>query len=71
MTKVDDLNAKVDALQAAVDADQASDAKVVADLQAEVDLLKGELANGASPEQLDALATRLDAIAADVAGPNA
>lgn len=71
MADIQSLQNKVDELQAAVDADQAADAQVVADLQAEVDRLKGELANGATPEQIQAIVDRLETIKNDVAGTNA
>ena len=71
MAAIDDLRTKVAELQATVDADQASDAAVVAALQAEIDRLNGELAAGATGEQLAEIAASLDTIKSDVAGPNA
>ncbi len=70
MAAIDDLRLKVSELQATVDADQASDAQVVRDLQAEIDRLNGELAGGASADQVAEIVAALDAIKADVAGPN-
>ena len=84
-SKITDLSGKVDTLQAAIDADQASDAQVVSDLTAANDALKAtvadleaQLANGITPEQLqasidslNAVSAKVDAAKTDVAGPNA
>lgn len=64
--KVTELEGKVDTLQTAIDADQASDAQVVAALKDEIATLQGQLANGATPEELAALSSRLQGIAAKV-----
>lgn len=71
MAAIDDLRAEVATLQATVDADQASDAAVVAAMQAEIDRLTGELANGATAAQVAEVVEALRAISADVSGPNA
>jgi hypothetical protein len=71
MATLQELTDKVMELQAAVDADQAADAAVIVSLQAEIDRLNGELANGATPEQLAGVIASLEAIKIDVSGPNA
>lgn len=71
MASIQELKDQVTELQAAVDADQASDAGVVAALQAQVDALTAQLAGSPSPEQLQEVIDSLKSIQADVAGPNA
>jgi hypothetical protein len=71
MATLQELKDKVQELQDAVDADQAGDAQVVADLQAEIDRLKADLANGATPEQIAEVVASLESIKGDVSGPNA
>ncbi len=72
-TKVTDLDAKVDSLQSQVDAEQAdiaallaTNATVVSDLNAQIAALQEQIANGATPEQLQEVADGLTAIAAKV-----
>lgn len=71
MASLQELNDKITELQAAVDADQAADAAVIAALQAEIDRLNTELAEGATPAQLADVIAALETIKADVSGPNA
>ena len=69
--KLDALNAKVDELQVTVDAVQAkiearllADAAIIADLQSQI-------ANGATPEQLQAVVDKIEAANVDLAATSA
>ncbi len=80
MALIDDLNGqiaelstKADALQATVDSEQAdikalldTNAQVVTDLNTEIASLKEQLANGATPEQLQASIDGITAVAAKI-----
>lgn len=72
--KVSGLENQVAALQVTVDNDQASDAAVVlalnaqnADLQAQIVALNEQIANGATPEQLAEISTRLSGVSESIA----
>lgn len=71
MAAIDDLRVKVEELQAAVDADQASDAAVVAAMQAEIDRLNALGTDGATAAEVAEIVSRLEGLIADVSGPNA
>lgn len=89
MALIDDLKAqntefaiKIDALQVTVDAEQADiaallavNAQVVSDLNDQIAVLQDQIANGATPAQLQelidanaAIIAKIDAASADVAG---
>lgn len=66
MASVQDLNAKVDALQVALDDEQAVITTAVTGLETTIQQLKDQIAANGTPEELDAIATKLDAITADL-----
>lgn len=59
MSKLDELNAKVDEMQAHVDAMQEA-------IAAAIQALKDQIANGATPEQLQAVIDRLSVVEGDI-----
>ncbi len=68
MALIDDLNAKVDALQASLDNEQAQVANAINALNETVAGLQAQLADGATPEQVQALIDKIGAITTDLEG---
>jgi hypothetical protein len=66
MSALDDLKAEVATLKQVVADDQTADAATVAALQAQIDTLTGELANGASASQIAEVTAALQDIQAGV-----
>lgn len=68
MEKLDELSAKVDALQVALDAEQAQIAAAIDGLSATIVALEAQLADGATPEAVQVIIDKVDAIKADLEG---
>lgn len=68
MATVTELNAKVDELQANLDAEQEQVRAAISALEVVVADLRDQLAKGATPAELDALATRIEDINTDLMG---
>jgi archaellum component FlaC len=68
MATFDEINAKLDTLQAALDNEQAQIASAIAGLEQTILDLQSQIANGATPEQLQAVADKLTAIQTDLEG---
>lgn len=66
MGKIEELNAKADALQAAIDETQDKVLVKIATLEATVQELKDQIANGGNDPALQAIADKLDAATADL-----
>jgi hypothetical protein len=70
MREIDALNAKLDALKDKLEADQTTDAQLVADRDAKIAELRGQLdsllATGATAEEIKAIEDRIDALAAEI-----
>lgn len=68
MATIDQLNAKVDSLQTQLDEKQTAIADAIIALKQQIQDLQDIIANGggATPEQLDAVITKLDAISEDL-----
>lgn len=66
MSKLDELKAAADALQASLDAEQEQMLAALASLQATIDTLNAQLADGATPEQLQEIIDKLNATKSDL-----
>ena len=66
MSTIEQLNEKADVLQATVDTFQAKTIAAVQSLQETIADLQNQIANGATPEQLQAVADKLEATKADL-----
>jgi len=68
MEKLDELSAKVDALQVSLDAEQEAIAAAINGLSATIVDLQAQLADGATPEAVQSIIDKVDAIKADLEG---
>ena len=68
MATFEEISAKVDALQASLDNEQAQIAAAIEGLNQSIVELQNQIANGATPEQLQVLANKLDDIKTDLEG---
>lgn len=66
MATFEEISAKVDALQASLDNEQAQIAAAIEGLNQSIVDLQNQIANGATPEQLQVLADKLDGIKTDL-----
>lgn len=66
MSTIEQLNEKADVLQSTVDTFQAKTIAAVQSLQETIADLQNQIANGATPEQLQAVADKLEATKADL-----
>jgi hypothetical protein len=62
------LSAKVDALQVALDVEQAQIAAAIDGLSATIADLQAQLADGATPEAVQAIIDKVEAVKADLEG---
>ena len=68
MASIQELNDKVDALQSSLDNEQVQIQAAIDGLAAEVARLNDIISQGATPEALQAVADKIDAIKSDLEG---